>query len=367
MSRTHVARLNSLTSLQVYANEFARWAWFFIGGLCYLQRNLHSVQAPLSLGIAGYIHTRRKQETQLSKQASFLDIKFRVTRDVLGEYQDQMTQSITLMERTKKEVDTLTKDLSVAKTFVEKKKSDVATCRGDRKRLTDEIAAATSENKHIQSEFVKEKTQWASELASLKRQLEQQSTLCKYIDKNSEEGRKLCNISEEPQKPKPNEPNVEKPKAEMGSNVPTGHILLIAACLLNTAAPTLSVNRGECTFNTKATCEYQGQVFGIGESWITKDCYQCVCMEPFGVGCCDHNSLPVDYPEWCEVIRKPDSCISIWCPSLNNIKNGHQNTSRHDQRRITPMTLVSLVFENKCETENEKHGRGGINWKYHVA
>ncbi|KAL1259144.1 hypothetical protein QQF64_009721 [Cirrhinus molitorella] len=191
MSRTHVARLNSLTSLQVYANEFA------------------------SLGIAGYIHTRRKQETQLSKQASFLDIKFRVTRDVLGEYQDQMTQSITLMERTKKEVDTLTKDLSVAKTFVEKKKSDVATCRGDRKRLTDEIAAATSENKHIQSEFVKEKTQWASELASLKRQLEQQSTLCKYIDKNSEEGRKLCNISEEPQKPKPNEPNVEKPKAEV--------------------------------------------------------------------------------------------------------------------------------------------------------
>lgn len=30
-----------------------------------------------------------------------------------------------------------------------------------------------------------------------------------------------------------------------------------------------------------------GQVYGIGESWITSDCYQCVCMEPFGVGCCD--------------------------------------------------------------------------------
>lgn len=37
----------------------------------------------------------------------------------------------------------------------------------------------------------------------------------------------------------------------MGSN---GHILLIAACLLNTVAPTLSANRGgECTFNTKGT------------------------------------------------------------------------------------------------------------------
>ncbi|KAK9960563.1 hypothetical protein ABG768_008412 [Culter alburnus] len=98
----------------------------------------------------------------------------------------------------------------------------------------------------------------------------------------------------------------------MGSNVLTGHILLTAAFLLSAFAPTLSVNRGgECTFNTKGICEYQGQVFGIGESWITNDCYQCVCMEPFGVGCCDYNSQPVDYPDWCEVIRKPDSCTSV--------------------------------------------------------
>uniref|UniRef100_A0A667Z1Q9 Si:ch1073-70f20.1 n=1 Tax=Myripristis murdjan TaxID=586833 RepID=A0A667Z1Q9_9TELE len=59
------------------------------------------------------------------------------------------------------------------------------------------------------------------------------------------------------------------------------------------------------------TCEYMGQVYGIGESWITKDCYQCVCMEPFGVGCCDYGSQPVDYPDWCEIIRKPDSCSSV--------------------------------------------------------
>lgn len=35
------------------------------------------------------------------------------------------------------------------------------------------------------------------------------------------------------------------------------------------------------------SCEHKGQMYGIGESWITSDCYQCVCMEPFGVGCCD--------------------------------------------------------------------------------
>ncbi|KAL6488609.1 hypothetical protein MHYP_G00023500 [Metynnis hypsauchen] len=88
--------------------------------------------------------------------------------------------------------------------------------------------------------------------------------------------------------------------------------LLLMVFLLSAIAPSVAVySSGECTFNTKGTCEYQGQVYGIGDSWVTKDCYHCVCMEPFGVGCCDHNPQPVDYPEWCEIIRKPDSCISV--------------------------------------------------------
>ncbi|CDQ85711.1 unnamed protein product [Oncorhynchus mykiss] len=76
--------------------------------------------------------------------------------------------------------------------------------------------------------------------------------------------------------------------------------------------PCLSVyNSGECYFDTKGACENMGQVYGRGESWMTKDCYQCVCMDPFGVGCCDHGSQPVDYPDWYDVIRKPDSCNII--------------------------------------------------------
>ncbi|MBN3309650.1 MSMP protein, partial [Amia calva] len=46
----------------------------------------------------------------------------------------------------------------------------------------------------------------------------------------------------------------------------------------------------------------------MGDTWMTSDCYQCVCLDPFGVGCCDHGQRPVDYPEWCEVISKPESC-----------------------------------------------------------
>lgn len=68
----------------------------------------------------------------MNKQASFLDIKFRVTRDVLGEYEDQLIQSNTDVEKIKKELDTLTKDVSQVKTLVDQKKSDAANCKGDK-------------------------------------------------------------------------------------------------------------------------------------------------------------------------------------------------------------------------------------------
>ncbi|KAG7216560.1 hypothetical protein INR49_021649, partial [Caranx melampygus] len=92
----------------------------------------------------------------------------------------------------------------------------------------------------------------------------------------------------------------------------TAAALMALLLLLCGSMPCFSVyNSGECFFNTKGSCEHMGQVYGIGDSWITSDCYQCVCMEPFGVGCCDHGSKPVDYPDWCEIIRKPDdSCTS---------------------------------------------------------
>ncbi|KAF7669737.1 hypothetical protein LDENG_00146980 [Lucifuga dentata] len=89
--------------------------------------------------------------------------------------------------------------------------------------------------------------------------------------------------------------------------------------ILSGSVPCLSVyNSGECYFDTKGSCEHMGQVYGMGESWMTSDCFQRVCMEPFGVGCCDQGSKPVDYPDWCEIIRKPDSCTSIVVMRVNH-------------------------------------------------
>ncbi|XP_067878970.1 prostate-associated microseminoprotein-like [Heterodontus francisci] len=72
--------------------------------------------------------------------------------------------------------------------------------------------------------------------------------------------------------------------------------------------PQATHSSGECFFNGKATCEHKGLWLEIGDTWINEDCYQCICLNPFGVGCCDNLQQPVDYPEWCEVIQKPNSC-----------------------------------------------------------
>ncbi|XP_048381589.1 prostate-associated microseminoprotein-like isoform X1 [Stegostoma tigrinum] len=58
-----------------------------------------------------------------------------------------------------------------------------------------------------------------------------------------------------------------------------------------------------------ATCEHKGVRLETGDIWINEDCYQCICLNPFGVGCCDKVSQPVDYPDWCEVIQRPNSCL----------------------------------------------------------
>ncbi|KAA0702997.1 hypothetical protein E1301_Tti010895 [Triplophysa tibetana] len=174
-----------------------------------------------SVVIAGYIHSKRNQEIHLKKQASFLNIKFRVTRDVLGEYQDQVSQSAVTLEKTKKEVDALAKELSGVKSLSEKKTKEADTCKADKKKISDDIAATESEKKSDQNTFIKERLLWADEGAALKKKASETSKLCAYIDKNSVEARKLCGMSELPkpqepkvEQPKPEEPKPEEPKAE---------------------------------------------------------------------------------------------------------------------------------------------------------
>ncbi|XP_051901664.1 prostate-associated microseminoprotein-like [Pristis pectinata] len=88
----------------------------------------------------------------------------------------------------------------------------------------------------------------------------------------------------------------------MGTEGPS--LCLIIFLLL----PATTGGAGECFFNAKATCGHRGVELQTGDTWVTEDCYQCVCLSPFGVGCCDSIQQPVDYPEWCQLVQRPESC-----------------------------------------------------------
>ncbi|XP_043934957.1 prostate-associated microseminoprotein-like isoform X2 [Protopterus annectens] len=86
--------------------------------------------------------------------------------------------------------------------------------------------------------------------------------------------------------------------------------------------------QGECFFDAKGTCKHNGQLYGIGETWLRKDCYECTCLSPFGVGCCDVLQ-PVDYPEWCEMIKKPDTCSTVIVMKTNHKITCHESNSHN--------------------------------------
>uniref|UniRef100_S4RA51 Microseminoprotein, prostate associated n=1 Tax=Petromyzon marinus TaxID=7757 RepID=S4RA51_PETMA len=65
----------------------------------------------------------------------------------------------------------------------------------------------------------------------------------------------------------------------------------------------------ECFFDAKAVCESEGEHYQMGDTWLIADrCLQCTCLHPFGVGCCNIEQQPIDYPEWCTAVRRPGSC-----------------------------------------------------------
>lgn len=84
-----------------------------------------------SLGIAGYIHNKRKEELKLAKHASFQNVKHRVTRDVLKEYTTHVVESTSLLDKTKKQIQDLGAEVATAQEAADAKKAEADTCTGD--------------------------------------------------------------------------------------------------------------------------------------------------------------------------------------------------------------------------------------------
>ncbi|KAI3361039.1 hypothetical protein L3Q82_013236 [Scortum barcoo] len=180
-----------------------------------------------SVALLGLQRLRKKEHDKVYKRNKFQDIKLHVVVDVLGEYQSEYAERQHRLESTRAAYETQEDEVNKVQAKADKTKGDVDVCRGGQKTVADELAS-------LEAQF---------------------DTL-----------KEMANTA--------------------------GGALLALLLLLSISVPCFSVyNSGECFFNTKGSCEHMGQVYSIGESWITSDCYQCVCMEPFGVGCCDQRSI----------------------------------------------------------------------------
>ncbi|XP_072269739.1 prostate-associated microseminoprotein [Pyxicephalus adspersus] len=100
------------------------------------------------------------------------------------------------------------------------------------------------------------------------------------------------------------------------STSPLVALLLLLLILPNT--------QSRCYFQAKALCHHAGKSYGLGESWLGKDCQLCTCLHPVGVGCCDITQHPIDFPSWCEARYDPQTChISVVQKANTNLPCVH--------------------------------------------
>ena len=75
------------------------------------------------------MYSKRKDEASIVKKASFMDIKSRVTRDVMGEYQTEADKVQKTVDENNKELQTLNLDIQNGQSEAKAKNNEVAACQ----------------------------------------------------------------------------------------------------------------------------------------------------------------------------------------------------------------------------------------------
>ncbi|XP_061085820.1 uncharacterized protein zgc:174935 [Conger conger] len=171
------------------------------------------ISAIISMALSVLMYLKRNDEAIMVKKSSFMDIKVRVTRDVLGEYQTEAEKMQTDLDEGTKEVQAQNLILQNGKAENKPKSDELAACHEELKKMREETTAERTELKAATEEDGKERAGWEKEIADLKQQLEQKSKVCDFVKKDSAEGMKLCGTPL-PEPPKQEAPKVEAPKAE---------------------------------------------------------------------------------------------------------------------------------------------------------
>ncbi|XP_056300366.1 anti-sigma-I factor RsgI8-like [Pseudoliparis swirei] len=161
----------------------------------------------VSVAMVAIMHIRKTEFNYEERKNKFVDIKLRMTSDVLQDRQSEAPETKALLEKTQGEHKALEEKVNMlqAKADEETGKSDV--CLGGQKSATDELASAETELQNLKAEYDKETTNWKNELEALKRQQTERSAVCGFLKPGSH----LASCGNE-EAPKPEEPKPEAPK-----------------------------------------------------------------------------------------------------------------------------------------------------------
>ncbi|XP_022621940.1 FK506-binding protein 3-like [Seriola dumerili] len=169
----------------------------------------------VSVALLGLIKIRKKEEDREDRRKRFLDIKLRVTYDMLGEFEKEMSETQKLLYETENGQKTLEEEVNVLQTKADKTKGDADVCQGGQKTARDELASAETEFNNFKAETDKETATWKIEVENLKQQLATRNPVCDFLKKGSDSASKLCgNEQPKAEAPKQEEVKAEAPKQE---------------------------------------------------------------------------------------------------------------------------------------------------------
>ncbi|TSK34833.1 hypothetical protein Baya_4441 [Bagarius yarrelli] len=160
----------------------------------------------LMMGLLGTTNSRKNLEFQLTKSISFENIKKKVSRDVLREFESNIAEANTRLDQTKKELDKLTIEVKTAQETASEKNTVLNTCNSDLSKINSDISALEAQKSTTETEFQKIEDSLKQQINNLKQEHQNRSKVCNYIGKGSTEGMKLCGIvppSQVEKKPEP--------------------------------------------------------------------------------------------------------------------------------------------------------------------
>ncbi|XP_035477250.2 neurofilament heavy polypeptide [Scophthalmus maximus] len=178
------------------------------------------VLVPLSLVVSvallGLMKFRQKDQDVEMKRNRFVNIKLRVSDDVLREYQRSRSETEESLAKITAEQKTLLVGASRRQVEVDEAKGKMDICRDTEKNAKNELESAQSEFNNFKAEADKDTSSWKTEVETLKQQLAEQSAICDFVKKDSQLGSKLCAGKVETPKeiPKADAQKQEEAKAE---------------------------------------------------------------------------------------------------------------------------------------------------------